>query len=125
MANTFDDLMTMGHRAEHRQVEFLPDPAPRPRTYLIFSVDDHVCEAADTFVSRVAARYVEAAPRVVSDGRGEKAWLIDGQLRRWTGGDSIAGRKIDDMHDLLRGLWFDDMRPGTYDSRARIRDMDL
>jgi predicted TIM-barrel fold metal-dependent hydrolase len=125
MANTFDDLMTMGDRAQYRQVEFLPEPAPRPRAYLIFSVDDHVCEAADTFVSRVGARFAEAAPRVVSDGRGEKAWLVDGELRRWTGGDSIAGRQIDDMHDLLRSLWFDNMRPGTYDSHARIRDMDL
>jgi predicted TIM-barrel fold metal-dependent hydrolase len=124
MANTFDEMMAMGQQAERRPVEFLGDPAPRPRTYLIFSVDDHVCEAPDTFTARVPARYAEAAPRVVSDGDGDEAWLVDGALRRWTGGDSIVGRRIDDMNDLLRSLWYAEMRRGTYDIHARIQDMD-
>ncbi|HXN62489.1 MAG TPA: amidohydrolase family protein [Acidimicrobiales bacterium] len=125
MAKTFDELMQLSERVKQREVVFLPDPAPRLRHYLIFSVDDHVCEAADTFTARVPARYVDAAPRVVSDGDRGPAWLIDGKLFRWSGGDSAIGRRLTDMDDLLRSLWFPDMRPGTYDIHARIKDMDL
>jgi predicted TIM-barrel fold metal-dependent hydrolase len=61
---------------------------------------------------------------MVSDGEDEW-WLIDGKSHRWTGGDSAVGRRIDDMDDLLGGLRLSDMRPGTYDIHARIRDMDI
>ncbi|MBO0729692.1 MAG: amidohydrolase [Acidimicrobiaceae bacterium] len=125
MANTFDQMIQMGAGAPMRPVQLLPDPAPRSRQYLIFSVDDHVCEAPDTFTRRLPARAAQSAPRVVSDADGGPAWLVDGELRRWTGGDSIAGRRIHDMADRLRSLWYPDMRPGTYDIHARIRDMDL
>jgi predicted TIM-barrel fold metal-dependent hydrolase len=125
MANTFDEMMVMGHSAQRRAVTFLPDPPRQERTYLLFSVDDHVCEARDTFESRVPAKFAAAAPRVVDDGEGGEGWLVDGELRRWTGGDSIVGRTITDMDDLLRVMWYGDMRPGTYDIHARVRDMDL
>jgi predicted TIM-barrel fold metal-dependent hydrolase len=107
-----------------RGISVLPEPTPRRRSYLIFSADDHVCESPDMFVSRVPARYLDQAPRLVSEGEDE-AWLIDGAIHRWIGGDSTAGRQIDDMDDLVHGLRRDDMRPGTYDIHARIRDMDI
>lgn len=125
MTSTFDDMTAMGQSIERRDIEFLPDPQPRPRQYLIFSVDDHVCEAADTFTAHVPAKFAETAPRVVPLDNGDEAWLVDGELRRWTGGDSVVGRPIDDMDDLLRNLRFADMRAGSYDIHARIRDMDL
>lgn len=125
MARTFDEMMGMARHAHKRPVEFLPDPVRRARKYLLFSVDDHVCEARDTFTARVPAKYADAAPHVVSDGEGGEAWLVNGELRSWTGADSIAGRRIAGMDDLLRNLWFADMRAGTYDIHARIQDMDL
>lgn len=125
MVDTFDQMMTMGERLAGRPVELLPDPEPRLRRYLLFSVDDHVCEAPDTFTSRVPSKYADAAPRAVWDSGAGPGWQVGGEFRRWTGGDSVAGRKIAHMDDLLRGLWYPQMRPGTYDIHARIRDMDI
>jgi predicted TIM-barrel fold metal-dependent hydrolase len=125
MTNTFEALLDGGFALERREVELLPDPEPRARQYLVISVDDHVCESADTFTSRVPACYRESAPRVVPDGQGGEAWLVDGQLRRWIGGDSTAGRRLYDQSDLERSLWYGDMRAGVYDIEARIRDMDI
>ena len=126
MARTFDELAALSGQARTRPVEFFPEPAPRPRKYLLFSVDDHVCEAPATFTERVPAKYRDTAPHVVADGRGGgPAWLVDGEPRRWTGSDSTAGRRLRDLDDLLRPLWFDTMRPGSYDIHARIKDMDI
>jgi predicted TIM-barrel fold metal-dependent hydrolase len=125
MARTFDEMMGMAHQAPRRPVEFLPEPARQDRAYLLFSVDDHVCEARDTFTARVPAKYADAAPRVVATQDGTEAWLVDGELRSWTGADSIAGRRISGLDDLVRELWFADMRAGSYDIHARIQDMDL
>ena len=125
MARTFDDMLVSGMDIAPEPVEWLAEPPAQVRKYLLISVDDHVCEAADTFVSRVPATLREAAPRVVSDSAGRQAWLVDGQLRRWIGGDSIVGRRLRNQHDLERSLWFEDMRTGTYDIHARIRDMDV
>lgn len=125
MTNTFDALLTKRLGLEEREVELLPDPEPRNRKYLVFSVDDHVCEAADTFTSRVPAAMRDAAPRVVTDDSGRSVWLVNGEMRRWIGGDTIVGRRLVDQSDLERTLWFDQMRAGTYDIHARIRDMDI
>lgn len=125
VADTFDEMVGMSDLIEGRQVEFLPEPAPSDRKYLLFSVDDHVCEAADTFTKRVPAKYAEVAPHVVTGDDGRAGWLIDGDVRSWTGADSIAGRRIDDLDDLLRKLWFAEMRAGSYDIHARIQDMDI
>lgn len=125
MARTFDELGALASRTRARPVEFLPEPAPRPRKYLLYSVDDHVCEAPGTFTDRVPSRYADAAPRVVGGDPGGPAWLIEGDLRRWTGADSTAGRRIRGLDDLVRTLWFDEMRPGSHDIHARVRDMDL
>ncbi|SRR5579875_223094 len=122
---TFDGLMAMTETVERKPVELLPDPPPRERRYLIFSVDDHVCEPPDIFVSRVPARHAAAAPRLLSVGDGDTAWLVDGELRRWTGGDAVAGRRIAGVEDLLRSLSYAEMRPGVYDVDARICDMDI
>jgi predicted TIM-barrel fold metal-dependent hydrolase len=125
MARTFDEMMGMAGSVHERPVEFAPEPVRQDRKYLLFSVDDHVCEAPDTFTARVPAKYADVAPRVVTDSDGTEAWLVDGDLRSWTGADSTAGRRIGGLDDLLRKLWFADMRPGSYDIHARIQDMDL
>jgi predicted TIM-barrel fold metal-dependent hydrolase len=120
MPATFDDMLAAGMRIERRSVEFAPEPEPRPRKYLLFSVDDHVCEPATLFTDRVPRQYAEAAPRVEGS-----AWLVNGVTRSWIGGDSTAGRVLRDQDDLERSLWYHEMRAGTYDIHARVRDMDI
>lgn len=122
---TFEELLDSGMSVDKRPVEFLPEPTARPRKYLIFSVDDHVCESPDAFTSRVPRKFAEAAPHVVVNDVGEEAWLVDGVVRRWIGADSIVGRRLHDQDDLERSMWLGDMRPGTYDVHHRIADMDL
>jgi predicted TIM-barrel fold metal-dependent hydrolase len=125
VTNTFDDLLAGGLGIQRRGIEFLPEPDRRNRSYLIFSVDDHVCVAQDTFTSRMPAALQDQAPRVVADGEHGASWLVDGQVRRWIGGDATAGRHLQDQSDLERSLWYSDMRAGVYDIHARVRDMDL
>src|SRR5262245_35961316 len=44
----------------------------RPRK--LFSVDDHIVEPADTWSSRVAAKYRDRAPHIVREGKAE-VWV--------------------------------------------------
>ncbi len=106
-----------------RVVTFLPEPEPRERTYTLVSVDDHVVEPPHTFEGRVPRRFVDAAPRVIDLDDGGQAWLYDGQVLPNVGLNAVVGRpRIESTIDPQR---FDEMRPGTWDIHARVRDMDL
>jgi predicted TIM-barrel fold metal-dependent hydrolase len=106
-----------------RRVTFLPEPPRAERTYLIFSADDHLCEPPDTFEGRIPQKYIERAPRVVDTADGGQAWLYDGRLVPNVGLNAVAGRPYREVtRDPAR---FDEMRKGTWNADARVRDMDL
>ena len=50
-------------------------------------------------------------------------WIVDSQISGAIGLDSSAGRKPEDFKAF--GLSYKDMRPGSYDPKARLEDMDL
>ncbi|MBV8949324.1 MAG: hypothetical protein JOZ99_00495, partial [Actinobacteria bacterium] len=52
------------HRTQ--QATFLPDPEPRPPTFTIISVDDHLIEPANVFEGRVPDAFADRAPHVVT-----------------------------------------------------------
>ena len=106
-----------------RTYTLLPDPEPRERFYTVISVDDHLVEPPETFEGRVEQKFRDRAPRVVEADNGGQAWLYDGHLLPNVGFAAAAGRPLEEInYDPTR---FDQMRRGTWDVQARLRDMDI
>jgi predicted TIM-barrel fold metal-dependent hydrolase len=88
---------------------------------ILVSVDDHVIEPPDMFEGRLPARFADQAPRVVTDGTGDKWVFGDGEVRN-AGLNAVAGRPPEEYG--LEPTNFDEIRIGCYDVDERILDMD-
>src|SRR5882724_6488786 len=88
----------------------------------IISADSHVNPPKDLWTSRVPARLRERAPRVESTPQGD-FWIVDSRVSGAIGLDASAGHKPEDFRPA--GMTYKDMRPGSYDPKARLADMDL
>jgi predicted TIM-barrel fold metal-dependent hydrolase len=89
------------------------------------STDDHAYEPADLWLSRLPSRLHGAAPRLVSDESGE-AWVYDGKRVQTMGLSAMAPRDEDGrvFEELSPdSLTYAQMRPGCYDPKARVLDM--
>lgn len=87
----------------------------------MISVDDHILEPPNVWQARVAKKYRDAAPRFVRDGDGE-AWVYEGKRMPTPGLAAVAGKKVEEFTPLP--ITYEDMRPGCYDPKARLADMD-
>jgi predicted TIM-barrel fold metal-dependent hydrolase len=87
---------------------------------ILVSVDDHVIEPRDMFIGRLPAKYVELAPRVVTDSTGDKWVFGEGEARN-SGLNAVAGRPPEEYG--LEPTSFDEIRIGCYDVGERIKDM--
>jgi predicted TIM-barrel fold metal-dependent hydrolase len=87
------------------------------------SVDDHIIEPPHLWQSRLPAHYRDAGPRVVELENGTEAWAYEGQLIATVRGNTRTLPGFDD--DPLGVARFSEMRPGCYDPKARLEDMDL
>jgi predicted TIM-barrel fold metal-dependent hydrolase len=88
---------------------------------ILVSVDDHVVEPPDMFTGHIPSRYADQAPRVVTRDDGTAAWVFEGQEATNIGLNAVAGRPPDEYG--LEPTRFSEIRPGCYDIRERIRDM--
>src|SRR3954466_13192542 len=89
----------------------------------IIDADAHVNEPPDLWQTRVPAKMRDRAPRVVEIDGGDY-WSFDGGKRTWPLGlTATAG----DSYLTLRpnGLRYSDIRPGSFDPKARLEDMDI
>ena len=118
-----DEGFTVGGRARSDTVTFLPEPERRPRKYTFISVDDHIVEPPDLFDGRLPAKYQDRAPRVVEDADGTQHWTFEGKQYPNIGFNAVVGRPI--MEASFEPTRFDEMRRGSWDIDARIRDMDI
>ncbi len=91
-------------------------------TTRIISADSHVNPPKDLWTRRAPAKFKDRAPRVESTDMGD-FWIVDSEVSGAIGLDSSAGRKPEDFKAM--GLTYKDMRPGAYDPKARLEDMDL
>jgi predicted TIM-barrel fold metal-dependent hydrolase len=90
--------------------------------YPIIDADAHVYEPPDVWQERVASRLRDRAPRVERTPEGD-VWLFDGGDRvRAVGLMAAAGQSY--LQFRPSGLTYDDLRPGHFDPRARLADMD-
>jgi len=91
------------------------------RTEWIISVDDHVLEPGHVWQDRVPAKFKDAAPRLVRHKDGE-AWVYEGKRMVTPGLGAVAGKTREEFS--FEPITYDEMRPGCYDSVARLEDMD-
>lgn len=87
----------------------------------LISVDDHVLEPEHLWQSRVAARYRGRAPRIIRED-GQELWMYEDRRIPTLGLAASAGKKREQFSP--DPVTYADMRPGCYDSVARLEDMD-
>ncbi|MFN8543377.1 MAG: amidohydrolase family protein [Candidatus Binatia bacterium] len=90
--------------------------------FMLISTDDHIIEPRDVWDGRLEAKYAAAAPKVIEVG-GEERWVYEDQKLINVGLSVMAGKKYEDYSP--KAARFADMRPGCYDPKARLADMDL
>jgi predicted TIM-barrel fold metal-dependent hydrolase len=106
----------------------------------IISVDDHVIEHANVWQDRLPAKYRDVGPRVVRergnmqfvggvfsyepDENGDPAdwWLYEDLKVPQTRLSAAVGFDRDEVKVV--GITYEEMRPGCWDPKARIEDMD-
>jgi len=88
---------------------------------LMIDSDTHLTEPRDVWSSRVPARFVERAPRMVRNAAGRDVWVVDDQQISVVGYTATAGwpRPFPDGPATL-----EDCHPAAYDAGARLRLMD-
>jgi predicted TIM-barrel fold metal-dependent hydrolase len=109
----------------------------------IISVDDHVVEPPHTWQNWLPARFRDQGPRIERRGIGEIEHVGGGAYRQsfdpdgppadcWVFGDLVyvhkrhvaaVGYSRDEM--TMTPMTYDEMRPGCYDPKARVEDMEL
>jgi predicted TIM-barrel fold metal-dependent hydrolase len=89
---------------------------------VMVSVDDHVVEPSGMFDGRLPAKYVDLAPRFITNEDGTNAWLYEGQVLTNVALNAVAGRPREEYG--LEPTSFDQLRPGCYDIDERVKDMD-
>ena len=86
----------------------------------LISVDDHILEPPNLWVDRVPAKDRDRAPHMTSDS-GE-VWVYDGKKFPTSGLSCVAGKSKEQFSP--EPVPYSEMRPGCYDSVARLEDMD-
>jgi predicted TIM-barrel fold metal-dependent hydrolase len=86
----------------------------------MISVDDHVLEPPNVWQDRVPARYKDVAPKIVMKD-GQEAWQYEGRLFPTSGLSAVAGKDTKDISP--HALNYSDMRPGCYEPKSRVEDM--
>jgi predicted TIM-barrel fold metal-dependent hydrolase len=87
----------------------------------LISVDDHVLEPANVWVDRVATKDRDRAPHMIVEG-GMEYWVYDGKRFPSSGLSACAGKSKEEF--TPEPVPYSEMRPGCYDAKARVEDMD-
>ena len=90
--------------------------------YPILDADAHVNEPPDTWQSRVPAKLRDRAPKVVSGEHGDRWSFDDGKVMRAVGLTATAGLSYPQF--APSGITYESMRPGSFDPKARLADLD-
>lgn len=88
---------------------------------VLVSVDDHLVEPPDMFQDRLASKYVEFAPKFITNPDGTNVWAYNGETVMNVALNAVAGRPKEEYG--IEPTSFDQLRPGTYDHNERVKDM--
>jgi predicted TIM-barrel fold metal-dependent hydrolase len=89
---------------------------------ILVSIDDHVIEPRDMFEHHVPDRWKDEAPRILRDDAGIERWDFRGQTAGSMGLNAVVGWPKEQWG--FDPTTYAEMRPGAYQARERIRDMD-
>lgn len=89
----------------------------------IISVDDHLIEHPRVWQDRLPAKYLEAGPQIIETETGHHVWKYEDRLYPQIGLNAVAGKEPKDY--AMEPVRYDDMIPGCYDPKQRVKDMDL
>ncbi len=87
---------------------------------ILVSVDDHVIEPPNMFEDFMPAKYLDRAPRLITDDVGEKWVFGEGEARN-VGLNAVAGRVPEEYG--LEPTTFKEIRIGCFDVDERVKDM--
>ncbi len=94
-----------------------------PADVRAISVDDHIIEPPHLWQTRLPAKYRDVGPRVIELDDGTQAWTFEEQVIRTVRGNTRTSPQFNQSpHGFAR---FDEMRPGCYDPKERVAEMDL
>jgi predicted TIM-barrel fold metal-dependent hydrolase len=88
---------------------------------VMVSVDDHVVEPPDVFEGRLPSKYVDFAPKFVTNPDGTNVWQYNGETVSNVALNAVAGRPKEEYG--IEPTSFSQLRPGTYDHNERVKDM--
>jgi len=91
--------------------------------YRIIDADSHVNEPADLWQARVPARLRRLCPTMVELDDGRISWSFEGGKRSQLVNTACAG--VDESAYVANGVRWDQIRPGSYDPKARLAEMEL
>ncbi len=86
----------------------------------LISVDDHVLEPPNVWQDRIAEKDRDRAPKLVRRDDLE-VWVYENRAVPTNGLSAVAGKKNEEFSP--KPVTYADMRPGCYDARARVEDM--
>lgn len=89
---------------------------------ILVSIDDHVVEPPGMFDNHVPERWRDRAPKLVTDEHDIERWQFEGKLAGSVGLNAVVSWPPEEWG--LDPSTFAEMRPGAFDSRERVRDMD-
>ena len=89
----------------------------------VIDADSHVNEPAEVWQARVPADLRDRAPRMVELDGGKIGWSFEEGARMHRVNTSCAG--VDETAYTSDGVRWEDVRPGSYDPKARLADMDI
>lgn len=91
--------------------------------YPIVDADAHVNEPPELWQERVPAKWRDRAPKVLHTDEGDFWSFEDGKRSRPLGLTATAGLSYNQFRPS--GLRYSEIRPGSFDSKARLHDLDL
>jgi predicted TIM-barrel fold metal-dependent hydrolase len=90
--------------------------------YPILDADAHVNEPPNLWQDAVPGKWRDRAPKLVKGEHGD-FWHFDGGKEKWPVGlTAAAGQSVFQMRPT--GQTYETMRPGSFDTSARLADMD-
>src|SRR5262245_8666559 len=94
-----------------------------PDKLRIISANDHMIEQADMYEGRVEKKWADRAPRIVRRPNGGQEWIFEKARVPLFRHCAVAGMS---QPEWLKSMVisYEDMRPGCYDPKARLEDMD-
>jgi predicted TIM-barrel fold metal-dependent hydrolase len=93
------------------------------REYQVISTDDHIIEPDGMFDGRLPKEFADRTP-TLHETEETAAWHVPGVDHpvEMSGLSTAAGQKVEEFS--TKSKTFDQMRPGCYDSKERLKDMD-